>query len=58
MNTQTCRHFQGDFLGAECRSEDSMKQGLHDQAEIKLNTVIERSQARLEVGTADKNWKK
>lgn len=58
VNTQTCRHFQGDFLGGECRSKDSMKQGLRYQAEIKLNTVIECSRARLEVGTADKKWKK
>lgn len=56
-NTQTCGHLQGDFLGAECRNEDSVKQGLHYQAEMELNVVIERSQARLEVGTDDKNWK-
>lgn len=56
-NTQTCRHLQGDFLGSECRSEDSMKQGLCYQAEIELNIVIEHSQARLVVGTDDKNWK-
>lgn len=35
-----------------------MKQGLHYQAEMELNVVTERSQARLGVGTDDKNWKK
>lgn len=34
-----------------------MKQGLCYQAQIELNVVTERSQARLEVGTDDKNWK-
>lgn len=56
-NTQTSRHLQGDFLGAECRSEDSVKQGLRYWAEIELDVVIEHGQARLEVGTDNKNWK-
>lgn len=34
-----------------------MKQGLCYHAERELNVVIELSQARLEVGTDDKNWK-